>query len=40
MNYSPENYFDDPTKLFSDLYLSGIFIYTSTKSFFPCATFC
>jgi len=27
------NYFDGPTKLFSDLYL---FLHTSTKSFFPC----
>jgi len=29
------NYFDGPTKLFSDLYLAK-FLSTSTKQLFPC----
>jgi len=33
-----QNYFDGPTKLFSDLYLSE-FLNFSSKSFFPCINY-
>jgi len=33
------NYFDNPTKLFSDLYLAKFFN-TSAKSCFPCRKYC
>jgi len=34
-HYVLHNYFDSPTKLFSDLYLAK-FLDTSAKSFFSC----